>query len=158
MVNKSNNQQDTFKAHLIELLNGGFAPVVILLREFDYHKAGIVLDGLHFSTWSLLRHMSHRQQIMLQFMRNPSEDISIWPEAYWPNDFQPQNEQDWIKEIEKFESDLQEIISIVEDPEADLYKNFSNGKSLYWAAVANLQHNAYHIGQVKAVGRQLGVW
>ena len=37
---------DLFRGHLTELLRGGFAPVVILLREFHFDKAGIVL-GCH---------------------------------------------------------------------------------------------------------------
>ncbi|WP_255474063.1 hypothetical protein [Pontibacter qinzhouensis] len=37
------------REHLVELLTGGFAPNVILLRAFDYKKAAILLDGLHFS-------------------------------------------------------------------------------------------------------------
>ncbi|MDX5423418.1 MAG: hypothetical protein LPK14_14270, partial [Hymenobacteraceae bacterium] len=45
------------REQLVELLRGGFAPNVILLREFDHTKAGIILDGLHFSAWILLGHI-----------------------------------------------------------------------------------------------------
>lgn len=150
--------ENNLRNHLLELLRGGFAPVVILLREFRSDNAGIVLEGLHFSAWSLLRHMMHRQQILLNFMKDPEKNPNIWPEPYWPQDHIPKNEAEWKNTIEKFEKDLEEIIIIVRNPETNLHANTSNGKSLFWAAVANLQHNAYHIGQIKAVGRQLGVW
>ena len=143
---------------LLELLKGGFAPVVILLKEFHFDKSGVVLDGLHFSAWSLLRHMIHRQKIFLAFMQNPEKDINIWPEAYWPQDFEPKTEHEWNQTIEVFETDLETIIRLVKDSDTDFYKIRSNGKSFFWAAVANLQHNAYHIGQIKTIGRQMGVW
>lgn len=63
MGNKNSNQ--LLRSHLTELLRGGFAPVVILLREFHVEKAGIVLDGLPFSAYSLLEHMLHRQRVLL---------------------------------------------------------------------------------------------
>lgn len=149
---------NNFKNHLLELLRGGFAPVVILLREFDYNKTGVVLEGLHFSAWSLLRHMIHRQRVLLDFMKDSEEHQNIWPEPFWPQDHIPKDEAEWRNAIEVFEKDLEGIINIVKNPETNLQINTGNGKSLFWAAVANLQHNAYHIGQIKAVGRQLGVW
>lgn len=143
---------------LAELLKGGFAPVVILLREFHYDKTGIVLDGLHFSVWSLLEHMHRRQITLLNFMKDPENNLQVWPEPYWPEDHVPDNEQAWNNAISSFENDLEEMIQIVKNPDSRLYEVQENDKTLFWAAVANLQHNAYHIGQIKAVGRQLGVW
>ena len=154
-LNAENHFQKKF---LLELLRGGFAPVVILLREFQYDKTGIVLDGLHFSAWSLLGHMMHRQKIFLAFIQNPEKDIDLWPEAHWPQDFEPKSENEWSAAIKEFEADLETITRLVKDAGTALHKIQSNGKSLFWAAVANLQHNAYHIGQMKTIGRQLGVW
>lgn len=152
------NDQKLLKAQLVELLRGGFAPVLILLREFDFDKSGIVLDGLPFSAWSLLEHMRHRQACLLNFMKDPESYPDVWPEAYWPKDPVPQNKQAWNKGIDSFEKDLEEMISIVEDPESRLFKVQQNGKTLSWAALTTLHHNGYTIGQVKALGRQLGVW
>lgn len=144
--------------NLVELLKGGFAPVVILLREFHFDKTGIVLDGLHFSAYSLLGHMHKRQVTLLNFMKDPKANSDVWPEAHWPQNFQPESEETWNKAIADFEENLEEMISIVKNPETDLFEQHENSQTLFWAAVANLQHNGYHIGQIKAVGRQLGVW
>lgn len=149
---------DVVRGSLKELLIGGFAPVVILLKEFHFDKTGIVLDGLHFSVWSLLRHMHERQQLLLNFMKNPDNHQDLWPEPYWPQDFVPENEQVWKESIARFESDLNAMINIIDNPQSRLFQVQRNSKTLFWAAIANLQHNAYHIGQIKAVGRQLGVW
>lgn len=150
--------ESNIRESLAKLLEGGFAPVVILLREFHYDKAGIVLDGLHFSAYSLLGHMFKRQITLLNFMKDPENNLDVWPDAHWPQNFVPESEEAWNQSIAEFERDLEEMIKLVKDPESNLFKKFENGETLFWAATANLQHNAYHIGQIKAVGRQLGVW
>lgn len=150
--------EDATRTNLSELLKGGFAPVVALLREFPYEKTAIVLKGLPYSTWSLLEHMRRRQHILLLFMQAPEEHPDVWPEAYWPENPDPENEDAWNDAISNFEQDLTTIIEIVEDPVTPLFQQQENGKTLLWAAVATLQHNGYHIGQIKAIGRQLSVW
>lgn len=143
---------------LVDFLIGGFAPNVILLREFDYDKAGIVLNGLHFSAWVLLGHMRARQTTLLHFMKDPENNSEIWPDAHWPENHVPESEQAWHKVIDSFEKELVEIIQIVKDPNSRLFEVQGNGKTISWAALTTLHHNAYHIGQLKTIGRQLGVW
>ena len=151
-------QVQQIKEDLVKLLNGGFAPVVILLREFHFDKTGVVLDGLHFSAFSLLGHMHQRQQILLEFIKEPYKDIDLWPQPYWPQQFQPDNEEEWKGLINDFEEDLNEVINEIKKPGKDIVKLHKNGKSIHWVAIALMQHNGYHIGQIKAIGRQLGVW
>ncbi|WP_224999139.1 hypothetical protein [Cesiribacter sp. SM1] len=146
------------RQQLVNLLQGGFAPVVILLREFHYDKTGIVLDGLHFSAFSLLGHMQARQNTLLNFMRDPENNEEVWEDAHWPQKFAPDNEKEWLEAIDQFEAELEEAISIIQNPQTPLYEEQENGKTISWAAMALFHHNGYHIGQMKAIGRQLGVW
>ena len=146
------------REHLTELLHGGFAPTVILLREFHYDKAGIVLNGLFYSAHSLLEHMRHRQHVLLQFMQDPEQHQQVWPRAHWAKTPKPESEQVWQEAIGAFQQDLNEIIRLVQDPDRPLLAVQANGKTLAWAAMTVLHHNGYHIGQIKAIGRQLGVW
>lgn len=146
------------REQLVELLRGGFAPNVILLREFDYRKAGIVLDGLHFSAWVLLGHMQARQTTLLQFMQTPDHNHDVWPDAHWPENHQPESEAEWMQAIDAYEQVQQEMIRLVQNPDVDLFELLPNGKTRSWAAMTTLHHNGYHIGQLKTVGRQLGVW
>lgn len=156
MENDNNGNQ--LRRQLSELLTGGFAPVVILLREYQYEKAGILMDGLPFTVYSLLEHMRHRQHVLLQFMNNPKVHVDVWPDAYWPENPVPVSKQVWIVAIEEFENELEEMIEIVNHPDSDLLEVHENGKTLSWAAMTTFHHNAYTIGQIKAIGRQLGVW
>lgn len=152
-----NNEQE-LREQLAELLEGGFAPNIILLREFDHKKAGVILDGLHFSAWILLGHIRARHQTFLQFMKYPSKEIDLWPQAEWPANHQPQNREEWDKAIDAYEAELKEMIDLVKNPENPLFERQANGRNLSWAAMTVLHHTSYHIGQLKTIGRQLGVW
>lgn len=157
-MNSTSSKDQLLRHHLKELLHGGFAPVVILLREFHFDKVGIVLDGLPFSAYSLLEHMKHRQKVLLEFMKNPTSSSNTWPDAYWPENPEPQSENIWLQAIDQFEQDLAEMIKLVQRKDLDLLQVYGNGKTLSWAAMTTFHHNAYTIGQIKAIGRQLGVW
>lgn len=156
---KSAQTTDTLiREQLIELLKGGFAPNVILLREFSYDKAGIILDGLHFSAWVLLGHIRARHQMLLGFMKGPDKNSNVWPNAHWPENHIPENEQEWNTAIDAYEQELEEMIKLVRDPATKLFEEQQNGKTFSWAAMTTLHHTSYHIGQLKTIGRQLGVW
>ena len=147
------------REQLAELLRGGFAPNVILLREFDHTKAGIILDGLHFSAWILLGHIRARHQTLLSFMKAPQQHPNVWPDAHWPENHEPQSEQEWNEAIDQYERELDEMIALVENySDTDLFEVQDNGKTRSWAAMTTLHHTGYHIGQLKTIGRQLGVW
>ncbi|WP_026464318.1 hypothetical protein [Adhaeribacter aquaticus] len=157
-MGSENTTDQLTRAYLAELLVGGFAPTVILLREFQYDKAGQILNGLHFSGWILLGHMRARQNTLLSFMKDPENNQDIWPDAHWPENYAPASADEWEKAIAEFEKELNEMIDLVKNPEIDLFQVQSNGKTLAWAAMTTLHHNGYHIGQLKTIGRQLGVW
>ena len=152
------NAESILREQLVELLTGGFAPNVILLQEFDYKKAGIKLDGLHFSAWVLLGHIKARQHTLLNFMKDPENYLDVWPDAPWPENHVPESKAEWENAISEYEAELQEMIQIVKNPETQLFQKQANGLTLSWAAMTTLHHTGYHIGQLKTVGRQLGVW
>lgn len=153
-----NGIDEIVRAQLVELLKGGFAPNVILLREFKYDKAGVILDGLHFSAWILLGHIRARHQTLLNFMKAPADNPEVWPDAHWPENHVPQNEQEWNQAIDAYAAELDEMIQLVQNPETDLFAVQPNGETRSWAALTTLHHTGYHIGQLKTIGRQLGVW
>ena len=146
------------KEEIQYFFQGGFAQTVDLLKEFDFKKIGIVLDGLHFSAFSLLKHMDARQEVLLQFIQQPDSVEDLWHEAHWPTNYSPKDEKEWENAIQKFQNDLQEMAELIFLKRDTLFHEQKNGKSLFWAAMTNLQHNSYHIGQLKTIGRQLGVW
>lgn len=143
---------------IVELLEGGFAQNVPLFREFDHEKAGIILEGLHFSAWILLGHIRARQKVLFAFMKDPENNDDVWPDAFWPENHEPQSRAEWDREIDAFEKELQEMIQLVQNNNYDLFQKQKNGKTFSWAAMTALHHTGYHVGQLKTIGRQLGVW
>ncbi|MDT0676620.1 DinB family protein [Autumnicola musiva] len=146
------------RQQLTGLLKGGFAPNVILLREFSYDKCGVILDGLHFSAWILLGHIRARQQSLLKFMQDPQNNQDVWPDAHWPDNYQPETREEWDNAIDEYNRELEKVIEIVNNPETPIFKVQANGETISWAAMTILHHTGYHIGQLKTIGRQLGVW
>ena len=152
------DHEHELREQLAELLWGGFAPNIILLREFDYKKTGVILDGLHFSAWILLGHIRARHNTFLQFMKQPEKEIDMWPQAPWPENHQPQSREEWDKAIDEYEAELKEMINLIKDPKFPLFEKQANGRNFSGAAMTVLHHTGYHIGQLKTIGRQLGVW
>jgi hypothetical protein len=91
-------------------------------------------------------------------MKNPMDNLDVWPAAYWPENPAPENKQEWEISIGEFERELEEMIDLVHHRDTLLFEVHENGKTLSWAAMTNFHHNAYTIGQIKAIGRQMDVW
>lgn len=155
---KNLQEESLLVGQVVELLKGGFAPNVILLREFDHQKAGIILEGLHFSAWILLGHICARQKTLLEFIQEPKTHSILWKDAHWPDNYEPKSRKEWDDAIDAYAKDLKKFIKIIEDPETKLFEIQKNGESIFGAAMILQHHTGYHIGQLKAVGRQLGVW
>ena len=129
-VANSLRTEKLLREQLVELLEGGFAPNVILLREFTFDKAG----------------------------KDPDNNPDVWPEAPWPENHTPATEQVWLTAIASYEKDLADMIALVQNYSYPLLQVQKNGKTFSWAAMTALHHTGYHIGQLKTIGRQLGVW
>lgn len=155
---KDPESERLIREQLAEFLRGGFAPTLVLLKEFDHKKAAIILDGLHFSAWILLGHMQARQRTLLDFMKDPRTHQEVWEDALWPDNHQPASREEWDSAIHSFARELEEVLAVIADPATPLFRVQPNGRSISWAAMAVFHHNAYHIGQLKTIGRQLGVW
>ncbi|MFW6088113.1 MAG: DinB family protein [Gemmatimonadota bacterium] len=153
---------DVLRAKLSGLLRGGDAarPTTDILRAFPYDRAGVVLDGLPYSAWSLVEHLRISQEDIVEFSRGPGHESPAWPDEYWPESTVPESEAVWNASIEAFESDLQAMIELVEDEDRDLLAPFpwGEGQNLLREAVMLAEHNSYHGGQLVLVARLLGVW
>ena len=91
-------------------------------------------------------------------MKDPDNNPDVWPEAPWPENHTPATEQVWLTAIASYEKDLADMIALVQNYSYPLLQVQKNGKTFSWAAMTALHHTGYHIGQLKTIGRQLGVW
>jgi hypothetical protein len=156
------NQNDILREHLSKLLDWGDAHV-----DFDAAVDGIPPalqgvrpEGLPYSPWELLEHMRFTQNDILNFCRDSNYKAPTWPEAYWPKTVSPPTPDDWQESINSFRTDRQAMQSLAADPALDLFAKIPHGEGQTYLREVLLvaDHSAYHLGELIAVRRLLGVW
>lgn len=117
--------------------------------------------GFEHAVWELLEHMRLAQKDLLDFCVNANYKHSLtWPDDYWPHDPRP-SDAEWTASLADFAADRRRLVQLVEDPSVDLFANVPTGKGAQTylrAVLLVIDHNAYHLGQVIAVRRALGMW
>jgi len=147
-----------------------------VLRVLDWHDAhvdfdtavtgvppgarGIRPDGAAHSPWQILEHMRIAQHDILEFCRNPAYEEMHWPDDYWPASPAPPGASAWDESIAAFRRDREALKRWFGDRALDLVAKIPHGTGQTYLREALLvaDHNAYHLGQLVAVRRLLGVW
>lgn len=153
---------DSLRTELVELLKGGQAHLGL----------GKVLVGVKpelrntrpaetiRSVWEQLEHMRIAQEDILRYTLDASWNSPDWPAGYWPAEGVKVTEDIWNRSVEGFQADLDSVIGIVTDPAIDLTSKIPHGDGHTYLREVLLvaDHNAYHLGQVLLVRKQLGNW
>jgi uncharacterized damage-inducible protein DinB len=121
---------------------------------------GVRVDGFPHSVWELVEHMRLTQHDILDFCRNPAYEEPTWPDDYWPPSAKPPSEQAWDESIAAFREDRAALEALAADESIDLFAPIPHGHGQTYLREILLvaDHNAYHLGQLVAVRRQLGAW
>ena len=153
---------DPFRAQITKALDWGEAHVDFdaALEGLPADKRGVVPPGGQYSVWQLLEHMRIAQHDILDFSVNPNYKEMKWPDDYWPKSPEPPSSAAWDESIASFKRDREAVKQLVADPKIDLYAKIPHGSGQTYVREAFLiiDHNAYHLGQIVAVRRQLGAW
>jgi DinB superfamily len=134
---------------------------------FDKAVDGIPVDrrgarasGFEHSPWQLVEHMRLAQDDLLDFCVNPNYKHALkWPDDYWPAPAPP-SDAAWTESIASFKRSREKVKALARDVE-DLTARVPTGKDnqTYLRAILLVaDHNAYHVGQLVAVRRALGIW
>jgi len=154
---------DAIRDHLVRVLDWEEAHVT-----FDKAVAGIPLatrgvrpPGFEHSVWELLEHIRLAQDDILDFcVNNRYEHTMAWPADYWPASPQPAEATAWDASVAGYtrgRARMKELVGEVEDLTAPVPTGKAN--QTYLRAILLLaDHTAYHVGQIVAVRRALGVW
>jgi uncharacterized damage-inducible protein DinB len=121
---------------------------------------GLRVTGFPHSAWELVEHMRLTQRDILDFCRDPKYEEPTWPDDYWPESPEPPSEQAWEDTIAAFREDRAQLEALAMDETIDLFAKIPHGTGQTYIREILLvaDHNAYHIGQLVAVRRQLGAW
>lgn len=124
-------------------------------------KRGARAPGFDHSPWQLLEHIRIAQEDILDFCTNAAyEHKRTWPDDYWPPDPAPPSEHAWAESVASYARSrkaLQRLARDVEDLTATVPTG--TGTQTYLRALLLVtDHTAYHVGQLVAVRRALGIW
>ncbi len=121
---------------------------------------GRKVENLPYTIWQLVEHIRIAQKDILEFSINPEYQAPSWPEDYWPEQQEPADSAQWENALKEIKADRKAFISLLEDPESDLYKPFpqGSGQNLLREALLILDHNSYHTGQIIVMRRLSGIY
>jgi uncharacterized damage-inducible protein DinB len=124
-------------------------------------KRGARAAGFEHSPWQLLEHIRLAQEDILDFCVNPAYTHTMkWPDDYWPEDPAPPSEKAWTESLASYARSLEALKRLAREVE-DLTAKVPTGKgnqTYLRAILLTADHTAYHVGQLVAVRRALGVW
>lgn len=124
-------------------------------------KQGALPAGFEHSAWQLLEHMRIAQEDILDFCVNSNYEHTMkWPDDYWPRQPEPPDAGAWAESLAAYARSRKELQRLARDVK-DLTGTVPTGKGdqTYLRAILLVaDHNAYHLGQLVAVRKALGVW
>ena len=121
---------------------------------------GVRPEGLPYSAWQLLEHLRLAQADILDFCLNPDYVEPAWPAAFWPKAPEPPSQAAWDEAVSAFRRDREALKQICTDRAVDLFTEIphGNGQTYLREILLAADHNVYHLGQLVALRRLLGIW
>lgn len=138
-------------AHLtLEEVAAGVAP------EFRGRR----VQGYPHSLWELLEHIRITQSDLLDFCRNADYEELRWPEEYWPLNPEPPDADAWEWSLARIREDRDALAELARDASVELTATIphGNGQTYLRELLLAVDHTAYHLGQMVALRRLLGIW
>jgi uncharacterized damage-inducible protein DinB len=150
------------RKNLVELLKGGHAHVNFkdAVNGLKPKNRNIRPEGDLHSVWELLEHIRIAQEDILRYTLDPNWISPKWPDEHWPKDKGNISDKMWHDSIEKFDSDLNELIDLAKNSKIDVTSEIPHGEGRTYLREITMaaNHNSYHIGQIIVVRKLLGDW
>lgn len=152
----------SLREHLVKLLTGSEAHTDFesALKKIPFELQGKRPTNVDHSAWELLEHLRIAQWDILEFTRDAKHVSPDFPSGYWPATQKPPDEKAWGKAVKSFRDDLQGMVEIVSDKSKNLFVPIphGDGQTILREALVLADHNAYHLGQLVQLRKQLGAW
>jgi uncharacterized damage-inducible protein DinB len=154
---------NAFRAHLADVLDWEDAHVGFdkAVDGIPSASQGARAEGFAHSPWELLEHMRLAQDDIVEFCTDAAyEHTKAWPGDYWPKTAAPPTATAWTDSVEAYvrgREALKQLARTVEDLTQPVPTG-SARQTYLRAILLAADHAAYHVGQLVAVRRALGVW
>jgi len=150
------------RRHLVKVLDWGdaHADFNAAVKGIRPRLRGAVPSGWEYSLWQLVEHIRIAQADILEFCVSAKYREKKWPDDYWPRSPEPRNAAAWSQSIAAIRRDRRALQRLAVDHRIDLTATIPHGSGQTYLREILLvaDHNAYHIGQIVALRRQLGAW
>ncbi len=150
------------RAQLVTLLDADNAHVNLekAIGGWPAAHRAVKPDGTPYNAWQLLEHMRIALWDILEFCRNPKHVSPEWPRGYWPSSEVPPSAEAWDGSVKTFRADCEALQKLVANPKTNLFARIphGSGQTILREALLMADHNAYHLGQLVLLRKQLGVW
>jgi uncharacterized damage-inducible protein DinB len=155
-------QDKAIRDHLVRVLDWEEAHVGFdkALDGIPGNKRGTQAPGFEHSLWQLLEHLRLAQDDLLDFCVNAKYKHTMkWPDDYWPGPV-PKSDAAWDEAIAAFKQSREKVKSVAREvPDLTAKVPTGNEKQTYLRTILVVaDHAAYHVGQIVAVRRALGIW
>lgn len=123
-------------------------------------KWAAAAPGFPHTLWQLLEHLRLTQLDILDFCRNPGYNQPRWPEDYWPSESEVPTAAVVAESLAAFRQDRETLTALALDRKTDLFARIPHGSGQTYLRELLLvaDHTSYHLGQMVAVRRALGIW
>lgn len=154
---------DAVREHLVRVLDWEEAHVGFnkAVHGIPAGTRGARAPGFEHSPWQLLEHIRLAQDDILDFCVNASYEHTMkWPDDYWPTHPEPPDAASWAASLSAYARALEQLKTLAREVK-DLTAKVPTGKAsqTYLRAILmTADHTAYHVGQLVALRRALGIW
>jgi hypothetical protein len=149
--------------HLVRVLDWDDAHVSFdrAVDDVPVDARGRLAPGFEHTLWQLLEHIRIAQRDILDFCVDAAYAHTMrWPDDYWPRDPAPPAPDAWPDSVAAYRRDREALKSVARDT-GDLTALVPTGKGAQTylrAILLTADHTAYHLGQIVALRRALGLW
>lgn len=150
-------EADARLRHELEaLVRGGQAHAGLrALESVPENRAADRAGGPH-SLYDLVWHLRYAQDDLLEYATSPDYAPRDWPADYWPD--APPGPGDWGREVAAFRAGLEALCDLARTADLTAELDHAPGYTALRQILVAADHNAYHLGQVVALRRRLGLW
>ena len=154
--------ETALRAHLVKLLDWPDAHVDFgaAVKGIPPRLRGAVPSGWEHSAWQLVDHIRIAQADILEFCRSAKYREKKWPDDYWPAARGPRSAATWNQSLAAIRRDRKAFQRLAADQRIDLTAAIPHGAGQTYLReiLLTADHTAYHVGQIVALRRQLGIW
>ncbi len=154
---------DAVREHLVKVLSWEEAHVGFekAVADLPAEARGRQAAGFEHSVWQQVEHIRLAQDDILDFCLNAKYVHTMkWPDDYWPKSPAPPSDAAWTTSLAECVRTRERFAQLARDVE-DLTVAVPTGKpnqTYLRAILLTADHTAYHVGQIVAVRKALGVW